>query len=91
MVSEKCSFLSTSVVFFPQLQICDFIQSATVSRITDQKVPFATFASAWVGYDDMESILHKVKEYNLFFPKRPPPDIWSQRSLNFKTVDVLVL
>lgn len=47
--------------FWAYYEICDFIQSATVSRIIDQKVPFATFASAWVGYDDMESILHKVQ------------------------------
>lgn len=40
---EKCSFSNMCDVLLPQLQICHFIQSATV------KVPFATFASAWVG------------------------------------------
>lgn len=59
-------------------QICDFIRSATLGWVRDQKVPFATYGSAWVGYDDMQSYSHKVKHYDLFFkqcsqPQPPPP------------------
>lgn len=91
LVRENCSQSKRSVVCFLQLQICDFIQSATVSRIIDQKVPFATFVSAWVGYGDLESILHKLEERNLLFQKSPPLSTWNQRTFNFKAALVLVL
>lgn len=59
-------------------QICDFIRSATRGWIEDQKVPFATYGSAWVGYDDQQSYSKKVKHYDLFFQavspvSLPPP------------------
>lgn len=41
-------------------QICDFISGALVELIPEQKVPYATFGSAWVGYDDPSSFSSKV-------------------------------
>lgn len=41
-------------------QICDYIPSATIGWIPQQKVPYATYGSSWVGYDDMKSYSSKV-------------------------------
>lgn len=41
-------------------QICDFTPSATVVWISEQEVPYATYGSAWVGYDNMQSYSAKV-------------------------------
>lgn len=41
-------------------QICDFTRSATVEWISEQEVPYATFGSSWLGYDDMRSYSSKV-------------------------------
>lgn len=54
-------------------QICDFIHSATLGWTEEQKVPFATYGSAWVGYDDMLSYSHKVKHYDLSFKQCSQP------------------
>lgn len=63
---------------FLRHQICDFIRTAATGWIKEQKVPLATYGSAWVGYDDMRSYSHKVKHDDLFFkqcsqsPPAPP-------------------
>lgn len=43
-------------------QVCDFIHSATTSWIPEQEVPYATYGSSWVGYDDKRSFSSKVGE-----------------------------
>ncbi|XP_036007451.1 chitinase, acidic.1 [Fundulus heteroclitus] len=47
--------------FWAYYEICDFTNSATVSWISEQEVPYATYGSAWVGYDDKRSISSKVQ------------------------------
>ncbi|KAM9859976.1 acidic mammalian chitinase-like [Aulostomus maculatus] len=47
--------------FWAFYEICDFISSATVEWIAEQHVPFATFGSSWVGYDDRRSYSSKVE------------------------------
>ncbi|XP_041836519.1 chitinase, acidic.1 [Melanotaenia boesemani] len=47
--------------FWAYYEICDFTNSATVSWISEQEVPYATYGSAWVGYDDMRSYSSKVQ------------------------------
>ncbi|XP_070251486.1 chitinase-3-like protein 1 [Myotis yumanensis] len=42
-------------------EICDFLRGATVHRLPDQRVPYATKGNQWVGYDDQESVKNKVK------------------------------
>uniref|UniRef100_A0A4W6EA68 GH18 domain-containing protein n=1 Tax=Lates calcarifer TaxID=8187 RepID=A0A4W6EA68_LATCA len=46
--------------FWAFYEICDFISSATVGWISEQEVPYATFGSSWVGYDDKRSFSSKV-------------------------------
>lgn len=45
---------------FMCFQICGFIPSATVEWISEQEVPYATYGSSWVGYDNMRSYSAKV-------------------------------
>lgn len=45
---------------FMCFQICGFIPSATVEWISEQEVPYATYGSAWVGYDNIQSYSAKV-------------------------------
>ncbi|XP_061640519.1 chitinase, acidic.1 [Phyllopteryx taeniolatus] len=47
--------------FWSFYEVCDFISSASVEWIDQQKVPYATFGSSWVGYDDHQSFLFKVE------------------------------
>ncbi|KAM4740196.1 chitinase, acidic.1 [Anableps anableps] len=47
--------------FWAYYEICDFTDSATVSWISEQQVPYATYGSAWVGYDDKRSFSSKVQ------------------------------
>uniref|UniRef100_A0A3P9Q588 chitinase n=1 Tax=Poecilia reticulata TaxID=8081 RepID=A0A3P9Q588_POERE len=47
--------------FWAYYEICDFINGAEVSWISEQQVPYATYSSAWVGYDDKRSISSKVQ------------------------------
>ncbi|KAF3689391.1 Chitotriosidase-1 [Channa argus] len=47
--------------FWAYYEVCDFIPSATVEWIPEQKVPYATYASSWVGYDDKRSFSSKVQ------------------------------
>uniref|UniRef100_A0A8C8E441 chitinase n=1 Tax=Oryzias sinensis TaxID=183150 RepID=A0A8C8E441_9TELE len=42
-------------------EICDFTNSATVSWINEQAVPYATYGKAWVGFDDQRSFSSKVQ------------------------------
>uniref|UniRef100_A0A3Q0SY44 chitinase n=1 Tax=Amphilophus citrinellus TaxID=61819 RepID=A0A3Q0SY44_AMPCI len=42
-------------------EICDFINTATVDWISEQEVPYATYGSAWLGYDDQRSYSSKVQ------------------------------
>uniref|UniRef100_A0A8C5FZV8 chitinase n=1 Tax=Gouania willdenowi TaxID=441366 RepID=A0A8C5FZV8_GOUWI len=47
--------------FWSYYEICEFISSATVEWISEQDVPYATYGSAWVGYDDRRSFSSKVQ------------------------------
>ncbi|MEQ2272128.1 hypothetical protein XENORESO_015124, partial [Xenotaenia resolanae] len=47
--------------FWAYYEICDFINSATISWISEQEVPYATYGSSWVGYDDKRSFSSKVQ------------------------------
>ncbi|XP_017288898.1 chitinase, acidic.1 [Kryptolebias marmoratus] len=47
--------------FWSYYEVCDFIPSATVSWISEQEVPYATYGSSWVGYDDKRSYSSKVQ------------------------------
>lgn len=49
-----------SLIMFPHCQICDFSNGADVEWIDEQYVPYATYGSAWVGYDDKRSYSSKV-------------------------------
>ncbi|XP_047439319.1 chitinase, acidic.1 isoform X2 [Mugil cephalus] len=47
--------------FWSYYEICNYINSATVGWISEQEVPYATYASSWVGYDDKRSFSSKVQ------------------------------
>ncbi|KAM6925068.1 acidic mammalian chitinase-like [Xenentodon cancila] len=47
--------------FWSYYEICTFLQGASVQLIEDQKVPYATKQSEWVGYDNKESFNTKVR------------------------------
>ncbi|XP_054883254.1 chitinase, acidic.1 [Poeciliopsis prolifica] len=47
--------------FWAYYEICDFTNTAAVSWISEQHVPYATYSSAWVGYDDKRSFSSKVQ------------------------------
>ncbi|XP_033823018.1 chitinase, acidic.1 [Periophthalmus magnuspinnatus] len=47
--------------FWSYYEVCNFIPSATVGWISEQEVPYATYGSAWVGYDDKRSFSSKVQ------------------------------
>ncbi|KAK7880271.1 hypothetical protein WMY93_030638 [Mugilogobius chulae] len=47
--------------FWSYYEVCGFLPSATVGWISEQEVPYATYGSAWVGYDDMRSFSSKVQ------------------------------
>ncbi|XP_028261728.1 chitinase, acidic.1 [Parambassis ranga] len=47
--------------FWAFYEVCDFTNSASVEWIDEQHVPYATFGSAWVGYDDQRSYSSKVQ------------------------------
>lgn len=42
-------------------EICTFLRGATVHRLLDQQVPYATKGNQWVGYSDPESVKTKVQ------------------------------
>ncbi|KAF6732283.1 Acidic mammalian chitinase [Oryzias melastigma] len=42
-------------------EVCDFTNSATVSWIDEQAVPYATYGNAWVGFDEQRSFSSKVQ------------------------------
>ncbi|XP_029006532.1 acidic mammalian chitinase-like [Betta splendens] len=47
--------------FWSYYEVCAFLPSATVEWISEQTVPYATYASSWVGYDDQRSFSSKVQ------------------------------
>ncbi|XP_046882381.1 chitinase, acidic.1 [Hypomesus transpacificus] len=47
--------------FWAFYEVCSFTSSATVGWIDEQKVPYATQGSAWVGFDNKESYAAKVQ------------------------------
>ncbi|XP_039971385.1 chitinase, acidic.1 [Xiphias gladius] len=47
--------------FWAFYEICVFTSSATVEWIVEQEVPYATYGSSWVGYDDLRSYVSKVQ------------------------------
>ncbi|CAN9515998.1 unnamed protein product [Ophioblennius macclurei] len=47
--------------FWSYYEVCTFLQGASVHLIEDQKVPYATKQSEWVGYDNKESFNTKVQ------------------------------
>lgn len=57
-----------SVLMFMYYQICAFTPGANVEWISEQQVPYATYGSAWLGYDDKRSFSSKVTHY---YPLRP--------------------
>ncbi|XP_062272532.1 chitinase, acidic.1 [Scomber scombrus] len=47
--------------FWAFYEICDFTNGADIEWIDEQRVPYATYGSAWVGYDDKRSYSSKVQ------------------------------
>ncbi|XP_037535093.1 chitinase, acidic.1 [Nematolebias whitei] len=47
--------------FWSYFEVCDFLPSATNSWIPEQEVPYATYGTSWVGYDDKRSYSSKVQ------------------------------
>ncbi|XP_029007324.1 acidic mammalian chitinase-like isoform X1 [Betta splendens] len=47
--------------FWSYYEVCAFLPSATVEWISEQEVPYATYANSWVGYDDQRSFSSKVQ------------------------------
>lgn len=52
----------TNMTITSLVQICTFIKDATIQWIPDQKVPYATKNSEWVGFDSKESYETKVSQ-----------------------------
>jgi len=50
--------------FWAYYEVCGFVGSAVVEWIPEQSVPYATYGSAWVGYDDRRSVAAKVEWMN---------------------------
>uniref|UniRef100_A0A3Q3MYX0 chitinase n=1 Tax=Mastacembelus armatus TaxID=205130 RepID=A0A3Q3MYX0_9TELE len=50
--------------FWAYYEICHFIGSATIEWISEQEVPYATYGSSWVGFDDKRSYSSKVQWMN---------------------------
>ncbi|XP_055510982.1 acidic mammalian chitinase-like [Leucoraja erinacea] len=42
-------------------EVCDFLKGAKRFWIEDQKVPYAVKGDVWLGYDDKESVIAKIK------------------------------
>ncbi|KAL2090876.1 hypothetical protein ACEWY4_013139 [Coilia grayii] len=47
--------------FWSYYEVCSFLTSATVSWITEQKVPYAFYGNSWVGFDNKESYAAKAQ------------------------------
>ncbi|XP_068449545.1 chitinase, acidic.1 [Clinocottus analis] len=47
--------------FWSYYEVCDFSSSTSSEWIPEQEVPFATYGSSWVGYDDKRSYSSKVQ------------------------------
>ncbi|XP_030634604.1 acidic mammalian chitinase-like [Chanos chanos] len=47
--------------FWSYYEICEFIKGTTIQWIEDQKVPYATKSTEWVGFDTRESFETKVR------------------------------
>ncbi|MGH0166126.1 UNVERIFIED_CONTAM: hypothetical protein FKN15_050166 [Acipenser sinensis] len=63
--------------FWSYYEICTFLQGTSIQWITDQKVPYATKANEWVGFDTVESYETKVPPLpaNPLQPNPPPPPV----------------
>ncbi|XP_029907762.1 chitinase, acidic.1 [Myripristis murdjan] len=46
--------------FWAYYEVCEFLRHATSTWISEQHVPYATYGSAWVGYDSEQSAAAKV-------------------------------
>lgn len=53
------------LVLFLDYQICDFTNTATLGWISEQEVPYATYGSSWLGYDDQRSYSSKVNSFDM--------------------------
>ncbi|XP_042353169.1 acidic mammalian chitinase-like [Plectropomus leopardus] len=47
--------------FWAHYEICDFLDSAVSKWIPEQRVPYATYGSSWLGFDDERSYSFKVE------------------------------
>ncbi|XP_071370840.1 chitinase, acidic.1 [Centroberyx affinis] len=50
--------------FWAYYEVCTFSASATSEWISEQEVPYATYGSTWLGYDDKRSYSAKVQWLN---------------------------
>jgi len=50
--------------YWAYYEVCGFVSSAASEWIPEQSVPYSTYGSAWVGYDDKRSIAAKVQWMN---------------------------
>ncbi|XP_041639568.1 acidic mammalian chitinase-like [Cheilinus undulatus] len=50
--------------FWSYYEICEFTPTADEHWINEQEVPYATYGSAWVGYDNLRSHAAKVEFLN---------------------------
>lgn len=56
----QINFKLQRYMVFSMVQICGFIKGIPIHWIEDQKVPYATKNSEWVGFDNKESYETKV-------------------------------
>ncbi|XP_077429394.1 chitinase, acidic.1 [Vanacampus margaritifer] len=47
--------------FWAFYEVCEFLMGASAQWIEEQSVPYATFGSSWVGYDNQRSFSSKVE------------------------------
>ncbi|XP_074530461.1 chitinase, acidic.1 [Halichoeres trimaculatus] len=47
--------------FWSYYEICDFLSHAKTYWIAEQEVPYATYGTSWVGYDNLRSLAAKAQ------------------------------
>lgn len=52
--------LNLTPIFVSVVQICGFLNGASVQWVEEQKVPYATKGNEWVGFDNKRSYNEKV-------------------------------